>query len=136
MEDHLLALSGSYGPLQLAVVGALLGLVALIAARVMQNLLPSGRPPVFEGIPFIGGILKFSKVGSTAGTPATFFGASWPELGAAVSDCRHATVQGLPYPCTLTMHIESKCIRFTHLHAPDTHRCPPHVCTGPLGVVE
>jgi hypothetical protein len=39
-------------------VGALL----LLVLRLAVNYLPGKTPPVFEGIPFIGGILKFSKV--------------------------------------------------------------------------
>lgn len=38
------------------------GLLIIIALRLLQNLLPGRSPPVFEGLPFIGGILKFSKV--------------------------------------------------------------------------
>lgn len=39
------------------------GILLLIALRLLQNFLPGRTPPVFEGVPFIGGILKFSKVG-------------------------------------------------------------------------
>lgn len=42
------------------------GLLLLVALRLLQNLLPGKAPPVFEGLPFIGGILKFSKVELTA----------------------------------------------------------------------
>lgn len=36
----------------------------LILARVISNTLLRGNaPPVFEGVPFIGGMLKFGKVG-------------------------------------------------------------------------
>lgn len=38
------------------------GLIILTLLRACRNLLPGHTPPVFEGIPFIGGILKFSKV--------------------------------------------------------------------------
>lgn len=33
--------------------------------RVIANSLPSQKPPVFEGIPFIGGVLKFVQVSYT-----------------------------------------------------------------------
>ena len=38
------------------------GTLLLIALRLIQNYLPGRKPPVFEGVPYIGGILKFSKV--------------------------------------------------------------------------
>lgn len=38
------------------------GGLLLIALRLIQNYLPGRTPPVFEGVPFVGGILKFSKV--------------------------------------------------------------------------
>ena len=37
-------------------------LVACSVLRLVTNCLPSQRPPVFEGIPFIGGLLKFVQV--------------------------------------------------------------------------
>ena len=37
-------------------------LVACSILRIVSNCLPSQRPPVFEGIPFIGGVLKFVQV--------------------------------------------------------------------------
>lgn len=40
---------------------ALILAASLIVGRVLLNAFPGKRPPVFEGIPFIGGLLKFSK---------------------------------------------------------------------------
>lgn len=37
-------------------------LVVCSILRLVSNYLPSQRPPVFEGIPFIGGVLKFVQV--------------------------------------------------------------------------
>ena len=37
-------------------------LVACSILRLVSNCLPSQRPPVFEGVPFIGGVLKFVQV--------------------------------------------------------------------------
>ena len=37
-------------------------MVACSILRLVSNYLPSQRPPVFEGIPFIGGVLKFVQV--------------------------------------------------------------------------
>lgn len=38
------------------------GIVLLTVLRVIFNALPGSRPPVFEGLPWIGGIQKFMKV--------------------------------------------------------------------------
>ena len=48
-------------PLQLA-VGAVVLLLTLLVGRVLSNALPGKAPPVDEGIPFVGGLIKFSKV--------------------------------------------------------------------------
>ena len=48
--------------------GAAALLLGLIVLRVLQNKFPGRAPPVEEGIPFIGGLIKFSKVR----------GAPWP----------------------------------------------------------
>lgn len=37
-------------------------LVVCSVLRLIANRLPSQSPPVFEGIPFIGGVLKFVQV--------------------------------------------------------------------------
>ena len=37
-------------------------LLALLTLRIISNSLPAKSPPVFEGTPFIGGIMKFVKV--------------------------------------------------------------------------
>lgn len=39
-------------------------LLAFVVLRIIANSLPRQSPPVFEGIPFIGGLLKFMKVKS------------------------------------------------------------------------
>ncbi len=36
--------------------------LSVIALRLISNKLPSKAPPVFEGLPFIGGIIKFAQV--------------------------------------------------------------------------
>lgn len=48
-------------------VVALLAVVSLIVTRVFANALRGNKPPVFEGIPFVGGLLKFSKVCAATG---------------------------------------------------------------------
>ncbi|PNH01769.1 Obtusifoliol 14-alpha demethylase [Tetrabaena socialis] len=61
LSAELFALVGklSIGQLVLASFGVLI--LTLVVGRLLFNSLPSKRPPVFEGIPYIGGFLKFSK---------------------------------------------------------------------------
>lgn len=50
-------------PLPILYVGATaIFLLAIAALRVISKSLPSKAPPVFEGLPFIGGIMKFASV--------------------------------------------------------------------------
>lgn len=46
----------------LCAVGTGIALLALLVLRVISNSLPAKSPPIFEGTPFIGGIMKFVKV--------------------------------------------------------------------------
>lgn len=49
----------------LVLLAAVLTVLSLAVARVIQNTLLNGKaPPVHEGIPLIGGLMKFIKVGS------------------------------------------------------------------------
>ncbi|CAL8469499.1 g9040 [Coccomyxa elongata] len=49
-------------PLPILYVGATaIFLLAIAALRLISNSLPSKAPPVFEGLPFIGGIVKFAS---------------------------------------------------------------------------
>ena len=48
-------------PLLIA-ASACLMLVAILLLRVISNRLPGKTPPVLEGVPFIGGIMKFVSV--------------------------------------------------------------------------
>ena len=43
-------------------VGTGIALLALIFLRLISNSLPAKSPPIFEGTPFVGGIIKFIKV--------------------------------------------------------------------------
>ena len=52
-------------PLLYALVTAI-ALLALVVLRMISNSLPAKSPPVFEGTPFIGGIMKFVKVWSNS----------------------------------------------------------------------
>lgn len=66
MAVDLVALSEG---LQSLPTGALIGVaiavvaVAMVAARILTNTFTGKAPPVDEGIPFVGGLIKFSKVG-------------------------------------------------------------------------
>ena len=42
--------------------GILLLLAGLVLIRLVSNALPGKLPPVFEGLPYVGGILKFAQV--------------------------------------------------------------------------
>ncbi len=46
---------------QLVLAATLVAVLGLIALRIVQNSLLSGRPPVLEGVPFVGGLLRFSQ---------------------------------------------------------------------------
>ncbi len=45
------------------VTGAVL--LAALTLRLLSNTLRGNAPPIDEGIPFVGGLIKFSKVGYT-----------------------------------------------------------------------
>ena len=52
---------GAFSPVQVSLaLGA--ALAALVVLRLLQNRLHGSYPPVFEGVPFIGGLLKFAAV--------------------------------------------------------------------------
>lgn len=57
------ALGGGSGVGALLAYGLLTALALLLLPEVLRRIVGSkGYPPLFEGIPFIGGCLKFSKV--------------------------------------------------------------------------
>lgn len=49
-------------PLQLAVLGALCFVIAAFVGRIAYRNLPSKQPPILEGWPYVGGLLKFAGV--------------------------------------------------------------------------
>jgi hypothetical protein len=73
--------------LQLVATALLVVVVASIALRVAQNHLPSKRPPVFEGIPYVGGLLKFAGVSGPIGGLAPHPPRRAPQPGGSL---RHA----------------------------------------------
>lgn len=60
MQEVLQNIDLSSGPTLAALTLVLLA--TLIVGRVMSNKFHGNRPPVLEGIPFIGGLQKFVKV--------------------------------------------------------------------------
>lgn len=53
----------SMHPVVLGVIALVFTSVVLVLGRMIQNnLLVGKKPPILEGIPFIGGLLKFIKV--------------------------------------------------------------------------
>jgi sterol 14-demethylase len=54
-------MAGTASPLML--VGCTLAALAvLVIVRLLSNSMQSSRPPVFEGLPFVGGLMKFAGV--------------------------------------------------------------------------
>ena len=54
--------------LPLSIVVAMVAAAVIVGAfaiRVIQNTFNGDRPPIEEGIPFVGGLIKFSKVGGS-----------------------------------------------------------------------
>jgi sterol 14-demethylase len=65
MEQVLLTLTGaagSFSPFQLAALLGAFALVSMFVARVLSSKFPGSKPPVFEGAPFVGGLMKFAGV--------------------------------------------------------------------------
>jgi hypothetical protein len=44
--------------------------VALAVIRILANAFHGNKPPIFEGIPFVGGLMKFAGVSARAGAGA------------------------------------------------------------------
>ena len=66
---------------QLIAVSVVVVLLAAIVARVLSNTFNGKAPPIDEGIPFVGGLIKFSKVSfSTSQSHHRFIRSSLPEL--------------------------------------------------------
>ena len=53
----------------LVALGFLGVVVSLLLGRIVLNNLPGKCPPVWEGFPFVGGLLKFIEVSSTRISP-------------------------------------------------------------------
>eukprot|EP00775_Hariotina_reticulata_P006190 gene6190-6426_t len=61
MEDVLSSsLLETFSPFQLTALLAVFALISVFVARVLANAFPGNKPPVFEGVPFIGGLQKFA----------------------------------------------------------------------------
>ncbi len=74
LSPLLQALPQALPPSLLAAAFTVAALALVVVARLVHNSLPGSAPPVFEGIPFIGGVLKFVKVQCARGgsAPTTF----------------------------------------------------------------
>lgn len=63
MEDVLSSsLLEAFSPFQLTALLAVFALISVFVARILANAFPGNKPPVFEGVPFIGGLQKFAGV--------------------------------------------------------------------------
>lgn len=60
--------------------------VVAVAVRVLSNTFHGNKPPVDEGIPFIGGLLKFSKVSGEV-QQAVDLRDTWTVFGSCHVDC-------------------------------------------------
>lgn len=56
-------LQGGMGDVPMLIGVLVLVVVVAVVVRVLSNIFHGNRPPVDEGIPFVGGLMKFSKVG-------------------------------------------------------------------------
>lgn len=70
-------------------------LLACAVLRIIANSLPRQSPPVFEGIPFIGGLLKFIKVKSHPLNECEHCSRSRPKI------CKTLMSNGLQGPMSL-----------------------------------
>ena len=73
-------------PLLYALATAI-ALLALLVLRMISNSLPAKSPPVFEGTPFVGGIMKFVKVWSLSEASNSCMTTSQVPLCAYVGEC-------------------------------------------------
>lgn len=72
----------------LALSGAALTVLVVCLLRFLQNTLLNGkRPPIYEDIPFVGGLLKFIKVGRVpAREQIGFGGREWKARSGHIAD--------------------------------------------------
>ncbi|KAF6265917.1 sterol 14 desaturase [Scenedesmus sp. NREL 46B-D3] len=80
MEQPLLTMTGaagSFSPFQLAGLLGVFGILSMFVMRVFSSQFPGSKPPVFEGAPFVGGLIKF------AGGPWKLMEEGYAKLGDA-----------------------------------------------------
>lgn len=63
-------------PLALVITAAA-AVVALAVIRILANTFHGNKPPIFEGIPYVGGLMKFAGVSSKPATTAWELRACW-----------------------------------------------------------
>ncbi|KAG2500972.1 hypothetical protein HYH03_000794 [Edaphochlamys debaryana] len=62
LSSELSVLVGSLSPPMLALAGSAVLFLALVVGRLLYTTFPPGkRPPIMEGIPFVGGLIKFAR---------------------------------------------------------------------------
>ncbi|GFR40145.1 hypothetical protein Agub_g701 [Astrephomene gubernaculifera] len=61
LPAELIVLMSNLSITQLVVAGSAVLFLTLVVGRLLFNGIPGKRPPVFEGIPYVGGLLKFAK---------------------------------------------------------------------------
>lgn len=61
MQQQVLAVASGFTPVQLSVLLAVAAVITLFVGRVVANRLPGKTPPILEGFPYVGGLIKFSK---------------------------------------------------------------------------
>jgi hypothetical protein len=53
------------------VIATTAAFVALAVIRILANTFHGNKPPIFEGIPFVGGLMKFAGVSARPGAGAS-----------------------------------------------------------------
>lgn len=84
MQQQVLAVASGFTPVQLSVLLAVAAVITLFVGRVVANRLPGKTPPILEGFPYVGGLIKFSKVQLASPTAAA------------------CSIAAVPYPCAHT----------------------------------
>ena len=87
-------------PALLAAGAVVVVALALLVHRLVSNTFPGKAPPVDEGIPFVGGLIKFSKVRWRAhpGPCCTLAGPLHPPAAASVAGAGPAGAAATAFP--------------------------------------
>ena len=95
--DQVLALVAQFQALPLPqqiVVGTVIAVATLVIGRFLHNTLFNSlarRPPIFEGVPYVGGLIKFAWVsGGVAGSSSNLLQAFFSDTYRRLAACRTA----------------------------------------------